>query len=113
MSSPDDASERAWLAWRLPRQINSTAVRAGFYAGRASRDVDHCVDCCCARSWQALGDPEYDGRGIEEHITTAITAAEERGRVDAASLLDQWALVAEFTLEARVLREAATKLRKK
>lgn len=48
--------------------------------GRASRDADHCKDCCCARSWKALGDPEYDGRGIEEHITTAITAAEERGR---------------------------------
>ena len=60
--------------------------------GRASRDADHCKDCCCARSWKALGDPEYDGRGIEEHITTAITAAEERGRAmaneDAAHRFD-------------------------
>ena len=29
---------------------------------------EHCVDCCCARSWTALGVTEYDGRSIPEHI---------------------------------------------
>jgi len=28
----------------------------------------HCVDCCCARSWKALGVSEYDGMSIPEHI---------------------------------------------
>ena len=31
--------------------------------------VNHCVDCCCARSWSALGVTEYDGKSIPEHIT--------------------------------------------
>ena len=35
----------------------------------ASDVVNHCVDCCCARSWSALGVPEYDGKSIPEHIT--------------------------------------------
>ena len=30
---------------------------------------NHCVDCCCARSWTALGVSEYDGKSIPEHIT--------------------------------------------
>ena len=35
----------------------------------ASDVVNHCVDCCCARSWSALGVTEYDGKSIPEHIT--------------------------------------------
>ena len=29
---------------------------------------EHCKDCCCARSWKALGITEYTGRAIPEHI---------------------------------------------
>ena len=29
----------------------------------------HCEDCCCARSWEALGITEYTGRSIPEEIT--------------------------------------------
>lgn len=29
---------------------------------------EHCKDCCCARSWAALGITEYTGKGIPEHI---------------------------------------------
>lgn len=29
----------------------------------------HCVDCCCARSWEALGISEYTGKSIPEEIT--------------------------------------------
>ena len=59
-------------------------------------------------------DPDRESWDLSElDVDDIITAAEARGRVNAASLLDQWALVAEFTLEARVLREAATKLRTK
>jgi hypothetical protein len=32
-------------------------------------DTNHCKDCCCARSWEALGAKEYTGKGIPEHIT--------------------------------------------
>lgn len=28
----------------------------------------HCKDCCCARSWEALGITEYTGRSIPEEI---------------------------------------------
>jgi hypothetical protein len=29
---------------------------------------EHCRDCCCARSWKALGITEYTGKSIPEHI---------------------------------------------
>jgi hypothetical protein len=29
---------------------------------------EHCKDCCCARSWKALGITEYTGLSIPEHI---------------------------------------------
>ena len=29
----------------------------------------HCEDCCCARSWEALGITEYTGRSIPEEIS--------------------------------------------
>lgn len=28
----------------------------------------HCTDCCCARSWEALGVTTYTGMSIVEHI---------------------------------------------
>lgn len=28
----------------------------------------HCKDCCCARSWKALGITKYTGKSIPEHI---------------------------------------------
>lgn len=28
----------------------------------------HCVDCCCAQSWKALGVTKYTGLSIPEHI---------------------------------------------
>ncbi len=28
----------------------------------------HCEDCCCAKSWKALGITEYTGKSIPEHI---------------------------------------------
>ena len=56
---------------------------------------NHCVDCCCARSWTALGVSEYDGKSIPEHITilreriAALEAAldtETQGRYSALML---------------------------
>jgi len=31
-------------------------------------EEEHCKDCCCARSWKALGITEYTGKSIPEHI---------------------------------------------
>ena len=31
-------------------------------------EIAHCRDCCCARSWKALGVSDYDGMSIPEHI---------------------------------------------
>lgn len=36
---------------------------------RAKAENEHCKDCCCARSWAALGIASYTGRSIPEHIT--------------------------------------------
>ena len=44
------------------------SIADAFAALRQERD-SHCVDCCCARSWDALGVTEYDGKSIPEHIT--------------------------------------------
>ena len=33
------------------------------------KPVEHCKDCCCARSWSALGITGYTGKSIVEHIT--------------------------------------------
>jgi len=44
-------------------------------------EVERCKDCCCARSWKALGNPEYDGRGIDEHVA-ALREEVERLKKD-------------------------------
>jgi len=35
-------------------------------------ETNHCVDCCCARSWKALGNPSYNGESIHEHIDRLV-----------------------------------------
>lgn len=37
---------------------------------------NHCVDCCCARSWAALGFTNYTGMSIPEHIAAMREALE-------------------------------------
>jgi hypothetical protein len=39
-------------------------------------DVTHCRDCCCARSWKALGITSYTGKSIPEHIEQLRTVLE-------------------------------------
>jgi hypothetical protein len=43
---------------------------------------EHCVDCCCARAWKALGIDKYTGLSIPEHI--------EQLRVVVDLFLKQW-----------------------
>ena len=38
------------------------------YNEQCRRDKEHCRNCCCARSWAALGITEYTGKSIPEHI---------------------------------------------
>jgi hypothetical protein len=48
------------------------------------RDLSHCNDCCCARTWEALGVSVTDGRDIAEHVTAlraALIAAHELAEV--------------------------------
>ena len=35
--------------------------------------LEHCKDCCCARSWKALGVTTYTGMSIVEHIEQLAT----------------------------------------
>jgi hypothetical protein len=49
-------------------------------------EENHCIDCCCAKSWEALGVTAYDGRSIPEHIFELRSRIEElEGRVKAAT----------------------------
>ena len=34
--------------------------------------LEHCKDCCCARSWKALGVTTYTGMTIVEHIKQLV-----------------------------------------
>ena len=98
MSKPTDASERAaWVAFIEPHYGKPwPSLETAFAAGRASRDAeiksDHCQDCCCAQSWNALGIPNkegYTGDGIVAEIKKlreGITAAEERGRAEGLTI---------------------------
>ena len=40
-------------------------------------DDEHCVDCCCARSWNALGITSFTGKSIPEHIIELKTELAE------------------------------------
>jgi hypothetical protein len=42
----------------------------------SEEQVVHCKDCCCARSWKALGITEYTGLSIPEHILRLREALE-------------------------------------
>lgn len=54
--------------------------------------MNHCLDCCCARSWKALGVDSYTGKSIVEHIEELRSAnAALMARVDA--LLDAAAIL--------------------
>jgi len=57
----------------------------------ASDVVNHCVDCCCARSWSALGVTEYDGKSIPEHITRLRDSeALVRGKIVEQMIKIEW-----------------------
>jgi hypothetical protein len=60
---------------------------------------EHCRDCCCARSWEALGIKSYTGRSIPEEIGQLRAAAAE-----AFALLRE--LVQPHTLERARMRAA-------
>lgn len=50
---------------------------AARYNEQAKAESEHCKDCCCARSWRALGIDDYTGKSIPEHIG-ALRAEIER-----------------------------------
>jgi Fe-S-cluster containining protein len=39
-------------------------------------EANKCADCCCARSWRALGleNSPYTGKSIPEHISELVAA---------------------------------------
>jgi hypothetical protein len=79
---------------RLAERYNAVVIR----------ENEHCKDCCCARSWAALGITEHTGKSIPEHIASL--------RAENAALLDE---LETFRLgkhhnENAALREAAGKV---
>lgn len=54
------------------RPVATTAAQMRQAAEELERlQYRHCTDCCCARSWRALGleDAPYTGKSIPEHIS--------------------------------------------
>ena len=43
------------------------------YNAAVVQEKEHCKDCCCARSWKALGITQYTGKSIPEHIDALRT----------------------------------------
>ena len=60
-------------------------------------DASHCKDCCCARSWKALGVTAYGGKSIAEHIealraaNAELTRENEKQRVEISNLGERMA----------------------
>ena len=48
-------------------------------------ETNHCKDCCCARSWKALGITDYTGKSICEHISE-LRADRDRLQAEAERL---------------------------
>lgn len=47
---------------------HGTALYLASEVDAALAEAQHCKDCCCARSWEALGIQSHTGRSIVEHI---------------------------------------------
>jgi uncharacterized small protein (DUF1192 family) len=70
---------------------------------RAPSAAEHCQDCCCARSWKALGVTDSKGLSIPEHIM-AMRSEIERERIGARKTFD------EFYATIKALRAEVTRL---
>jgi hypothetical protein len=71
---------------------------------RDKLNSEHCKDCCCARSWEALGNPPYSGVSIPQHIEQ-LKAQLQRAREASMSEID--GLISNFE-EARIFRGRPT-----
>ncbi len=67
--------------------------------------TEHCKDCCCARSWKALGIARYTGKSIPEHIS------ELRSEIDRLKEIPQTYITRIAELEQDNLVLAAENLR--
>ena len=49
--------------------INGKSIQHYYKDSEVEMEKDsHCKDCCCAKSWEALGIKEFTGLSIPEHI---------------------------------------------
>ncbi len=76
-------------------------------------DENHCVDCCCAQSWKALGITQYTGKSIPEHI--AALAASHEKLVEALRAARKYVVThspAAFASEVRLIDSALAEAEK-
>ena len=52
----------------MPTNEALSAITALYNEDLLMLQTEHCKDCCCARSWKALGVNGYTGKSIPEHI---------------------------------------------
>jgi len=50
-------------------------------------EAEHCKDCCCARSWRALGVMEYTGKSIPEYIDDLKAERDDKLEVERQSII--------------------------
>lgn len=72
----------------LREQVTKIALRHGIAEEPAYEAADsilqlfaerknHCLDCCCARAWRALGITKYTRKSIAEHISEHVAVGEK------------------------------------
>lgn len=68
--------DKDFTIWEYRREIKDLLDHALF---------NHCIDCCCTKSWKALGIDQYTGKSIVEEIEK-IVLENERLRLELASI---------------------------
>lgn len=67
-------------------------------------DENHCRDCCCAKSWEALGIEHYDGKSIPEHIE-ALRARVTELESQRAAIIENAVTLATFRMPMQPSKE--------
>lgn len=71
-----------WLEAQLAEARTSYDHIAVRYNDQVRQENEHCKDCCCARSWKALGIDHYTGESIPEHIEALRKDAERFAKLE-------------------------------
>jgi urease accessory protein UreF len=98
---------RWWCAVNHQAAVAAALVEAWCEGELA--EASHCKDCCCARSWAALGITDYTGKSIPEQIAdlrAKLAEAKKAYRMLWEEKVDIQSQVEARILEAQAERDA-------